>query len=136
MQERIALEELNRDLSSAQSRLEKWAIAKVTSAMDLKEQHLKLVDGHKGSKLLQRESATCMPCLSSDFFDVNQTLVALQVILQIYKRSKTRSQSRQSLCPAVRLELHMLKAKAARWRCRMTLALCRSQQGAGERKRT
>ena len=52
MQERIALEELNKDLSSAQSRLEKWAIAKVTTAMELKEQHLKLVDKHKGGKLL------------------------------------------------------------------------------------
>jgi len=39
MQERVVLEELNRDLSAAQARVERWAQSKISSAAELKEKH-------------------------------------------------------------------------------------------------
>ena len=48
MQERVALEELNRDLSAAQSRVERWAQAKLSSAAELKEKHAVNVESLRG----------------------------------------------------------------------------------------
>lgn len=48
MQERVVLEELNRDLDAAQARVERWAQAKICSAADLKEKHVVNVETLRG----------------------------------------------------------------------------------------
>jgi hypothetical protein len=52
MQERVNLEELNRDLSAAQARVERWAHSKVSSATELKENHAVNVENLRGRSQL------------------------------------------------------------------------------------
>lgn len=48
MQERVVLEELNRDLSAAQARVEKWAQSKISTAAEMKEKHAVNVENLRG----------------------------------------------------------------------------------------
>lgn len=48
----MALEELNKDLSHARNKVEKWSAAKVAAAADLKRQHVTSIEESRGESML------------------------------------------------------------------------------------
>jgi len=76
MQERVVLEELNRDLSAAQARVERWAQSKISSAAELKEKHAVNVESLRGDQtascILKLSTGTCQatfPLVGRSWYD-------------------------------------------------------------------